>query len=491
MSRDIAWSDEQEAIFSWFEDEGGNLVVRARAGTGKTTTILEGVKRAPEKKILLAAFNKTIATELQRRVSSAAVEAKTLHGLGFSFLRKNWTNVRLDEKGNRAMDLAKKAAPDAPDPIARIVAKLHSKAREVSPFASVSDLADIGARFDIMPDKEWEPSGWGMDHVCEVAKRAMDLAKERTVLIDFADMIYLPLVHHMLKPWYGLVVIDEAQDMTNAQLMIAMGACKKKGRIAVVGDDRQAIYGFRGADSGSLDRLKKELSAEELGLKTTYRCPKTVVALAATIVPDFRAAASAPEGKISVLKEDKLVENSKEGDFILSRTNAPLVRHCLALLRAGRRAKIKGRDIGKGIIALINKQKADSVPDLVGSVAEWSERERQTAMRLEEKAQKTRLEFLDDQEELIKSLSEGAATVAEVKARADALFADDAERGNVMLSTVHKAKGLEADRVFLLEETFKRSKNRPDVMAGGEEANIRYVAITRAKKELFLVGGSE
>ena len=71
-----------------------------------------------------------------------------------------------------------------------------------------------------------------------------------------------------------MVVVDEAQDMTSAQLEIAVGACKRGGRVVIVGDDRQAIYGFRGADSGGLDRLKKLLKAKELGLTTTYRLPE-------------------------------------------------------------------------------------------------------------------------------------------------------------------------------------------------------------------------
>jgi DNA helicase IV len=95
-----------------------------------------------------------------------------------------------------------------------------------------------------------------------------------------------------------LVIIDEAQDMNASQLLLAMKSCKKGGRIAVVGDDRQAIYGFRGADSNSLDRLKGELVAHELGLTTTYRCPKVVVAGAARLVPDYTAAPAAPEGEM-------------------------------------------------------------------------------------------------------------------------------------------------------------------------------------------------
>lgn len=142
-----AWSTQQQAIFTWFASGRGNLVVRARAGTGKTTTILEGVERAPERQILLAAFNKSIARELQARVRNPRVEAKTLHGLGLKYVRRNW-RVEVeedDQKGERARKLARRACGEqAPDPIVKVVANLHTKAREIAPHAC--ELADVEAR---------------------------------------------------------------------------------------------------------------------------------------------------------------------------------------------------------------------------------------------------------------------------------------------------------------------------------------------------------
>lgn len=84
------WSDQQVQIFNWFKSGTGNLIVRARAGTGKTTTILEGINHAPENKILLAAFNKRIATELTEKLGDPRAEAKTLHSLGYKFLTYAW-----------------------------------------------------------------------------------------------------------------------------------------------------------------------------------------------------------------------------------------------------------------------------------------------------------------------------------------------------------------------------------------------------------------
>lgn len=481
MSR--TWSPEQLAIFAWFQTGRGNLVVRARAGTGKTTTILEGIDRAPERSILLAAFNRSIADELGHKLNNPRAEAKTLHTLGFKFILRNWTGVKVDENGTRALNLATQACGEqAPDPMIRLVKQLHTKAREIKPFAKrAEELMDLATQFDLIPDEEWEQDGWDAYRICDLSIKAMELAKLRTPVIDFADMIFLPLVHHWVRAWFDLVVVDEAQDMTVAQLMLATGACRRGGRIAVVGDDRQAIYAFRGADSGSLDRLKQQLNAVELGLTTTYRCPKLVVALASKLVPDFKAAASAPDGTIKSVSEEAMMKGVKEGDFILSRTNAPLIKVCMALLKQGTRARIKGRDIGKGIAALIRKLRPESVMDLGVKMGEWMATELERAMKLGEEASTERSNFVQDQFALVMALMEGVATVAEVEARIIELFSDSAEHQAVMCSTVHRAKGLETDHVFLLEGTFRSNSQ--------EEDNIRYVAITRSKSELNWVAG--
>lgn len=492
------WSLQQDAIFTWFETsqvvevhtgEGHrpmstprNLVVRARAGTGKTTTIVEGVSRAPERQILLAAFNREIAQELERRVRNPRVEVKTLHGLGLRYIRRNW-RVEVEDsnrRGERAASLARRSAPDAPDQVLRIVASLHTKARELMPRASVRDVEDIAYRFDIVPDESWQDDGWSVGRVAECAHRAMQLAKVQTGVVDYADMIFLPVAMRWIRPWFDLVVVDEAQDMTETQLEIARGACRRTGRVCVVGDDRQAIYGFRGADSGSLDRLKKELGAAELGLTVTYRCGSLIVDLARQLVPDFTAAPGAARGEIVRCDDERMLDDVREGDFVISRKNAPLVGVCMSLLKRGTRARIRGRDIGKGIVALIRRLKASTIADLPRLLDAYVEREIAKTSKLAEAAREAREELVRDQRDVVTALCEGAATLRELETRVEELFSDDDSRGAVLCTTVHKVKGLEADRTFLLEGTFRR---------GLEEDNIRYVAITRARQRLCWVSG--
>lgn len=253
------------------------------------------------------------------------------------------------------------------------------------------------------------------------------------------------------------------------------------GRIVIVGDDRQGIYGFRGASVNALDLLKAKLQADEMPLTVTRRCPRAVVALAAQIVPDFTAHPDAPEGTVDTLEESKIVSAVKPGDFILSRTNAPLVGLCLKLVANDIPARVRGRNIGEGLIALIEKAKAATLSDVSKYLDKWEAKQMKRCADLpEEKAEKLSAD-VQDKRQALDMLIGATETVSELISKIDAMFSDKAEVKAVMLSTVHKSKGLEADRVFLLESTFKASK-------GIEDDNIRYVALTRARSHLTLVG---
>lgn len=484
------WSAQQEAIFEWFENANSlfaivpNLVVRARAGTGKTTTILEGINRAPEKNIILCAFNKRIATELSARITNPNASAQTLHSLGFGLVRKFWTGVRVGQGSDRADSLAEQVCGmRCPDVVKRLVSKLHTKGREINPHArEVGELTNLLYQFECEPDESWVKAGFDAVYVERKALEAMELAasvKPVKTGIDFADMIFLPVRNGWMHAQYDLVVVDEAQDMTVAQLEIAQGVCN--GRMAIVGDDRQAIYGFRGADSNSLDRLKNELKATELPLTCTYRCGLSIVADAARLVPDFTGAAK-HEGAIVECDYARMLTSVELGDFVLSRANAPLVSTAFALLRAGKRARIAGRDIGAGLKSLIKKlgKGCKDVECLIDRIASWREREtRKFAIAKNE----TQVDRIHDQADTLMVICEEATSIADVEAKIDGLFTDDGlgQAGVITCSSVHKAKGLEAETVFLLTYTlYPRGVNQ-------EEENIEYVAITRAKNTLIKV----
>ena len=173
-------SPEQLKFRKWFKSGHGNLIGRARAGTGKTTTILDGVEVAPESKILLAAFNKSIANELQARIKSERVQAKTLHGLGYAFVRKMWSAVSVDVDGKRALDLARAVCePMTSHRVLQLLSRIHSKLREVQPHETLPDDAlAIMTRFDLLPDDEMEiEDGVTERWLANRASKAVELAR--------------------------------------------------------------------------------------------------------------------------------------------------------------------------------------------------------------------------------------------------------------------------------------------------------------------------
>lgn len=512
------WSDQQQDIFNWFQSGAGatgiygahgcgHLVVRARAGTGKTTTIIEGVNQAPESDILLCAFNKKIAEELNSRLDNPNAEAKTLHSVGFGAIRKMWRGISVAKSTTRADYLTDQVCGmQCPRPVGRLVSQLHTKGRDMLPIEpTFKELRDLCLFFDLAPDDDWAATQraarypgenrprdmkkaptYDLDYVVGRALAAMLFAAKTEptfdIGIDFADMIYLPLVWNLLSPDYEMVVIDEAQDLTVAQITIAQRICR--GRICVVGDDKQAIYAFRGADTGSLDRLRTELDAGELPLVTTYRCCQAVVRRAQTLVPDIEAAESNPEGIVDEASYDQMLKDAQPGDFILSRLNAPLVSTTLRLLKQGKRARMAGRDIGAGISAILRKigmKGSSTIEDVLKRLTAW---ETKTVTRLATYNQQELIERCRDQADMIRALAEDAEDSEDLTNRIEWLFTDEVEDSSLILcSSVHKAKGLEADRVWILQETlYLRGPSQ-------EEDNIYYVATTRAKSHLTMVTG--
>lgn len=457
------WTAQQEAIFAEVTNGLGNITVVARAGTGKTTVIIEAVNR----------------------IRNAKAQAMTLHALGYRAVLTYWTGIRPENnpKVSRADMLAEKVCgPIAPDAIKRLVSKLHTKGREINPLArTVGDLTDILYNFECEPDDTWQSAGYDARYVEVKALAAMELAATvRPANIDFADMIFLPVRNGWLQKQFDMVIVDEAQDMTVAQLLIAQGVCK--GRLVVVGDDRQAIYGFRGADSGSLARLTAELKSTVLPLTVTYRCGQSIVALAAQLVPDFQAAPTNAQGTIENILDSQLVTMADAGDFILSRLNAPLVGTAMSLLRNGKRARVAGRDIGAGLKALIRKlaRNARTVEQLLEKLSIWEAREAAKFLAADREAQ---ADAVHDKAATLITIAEGVDSIEDIEVRIDALFTDDGlgQAGVITCSSVHRAKGLEASRVFILDFTlYTRGRN-------AEEENIEYVAITRAKNTLVRV----
>src|SRR5206468_3822369 len=150
--------------------------------------------------------------------------------------------------------------------------------------------------------------------------------------------------------------IDEAQDTNPARRALAKLALKPGGRLIAVGDPMQAIYGFTGASHDAMDLIAAEFDTVELPLSVSYRCARTIIGMAQTIVPYLEAAPNAPDGAVSRLPLKTALNALKPSDAVLCRQTAPLVSLAFKLIAAGRGCIILGREIAKGLTNLIDKQ---------------------------------------------------------------------------------------------------------------------------------------
>lgn len=471
---DRQWSAAQLAVFAAVEsDAHRHLVIEALAGSGKTTTIVEALTHTREAdSCLFVAFNKSIATELATRVPEG-VEVSTLHSFGLKCITRAFGRRNIDDRHVAAQlkDLIpQQRYGDGSYEARKAVAKLVSIAKGcLLTFPSELDAAADAYGIDF-------PRGWDRDRLVRVAHAVLQAEQvDDTGPIDFDDMIWLPVVRNLPIRTFDWVFVDETQDLNPAQLEIVKRAAGDEGRIVAVGDRRQAIYGFRGADRNAIPRMISELSAHVLPLNVTYRCPLAVVAEACELVPQLEAAPGAASGVVRDASETELLRDAQPGDFVISRTNAPLIALCYRWLSSQRKACIKGRDVGQGLEAFIKSTNATTVVELQACVDSWHAAE---VRRLT--AQDRSTDAVDDKRACVMALSEGCRSVDEVVGRISRLFGDGNEAGAILLTSTHKAKGLEADRVWLLRETYCK-------WPGQEEDNLLYVAQTRSKHELIYV----
>jgi DNA helicase-2/ATP-dependent DNA helicase PcrA len=469
------WSSYQEAIFENVRSGKGHTVVKALAGTGKTTTVVRALRYVPRGvSVLMVAFNKVIADELKNRVPRG-VEVSTCHSFGLKTITRALGRLPIDKDKtyNAFRDLYRGGVFSAQQ--CRVVCKLVSLAKATL-AETPEDLDDIIDEFGLIDD----PHEVKRQDVIRDAQELLLRAKTDPKCVDFDDMIWLPHALALAPRTYDRVFVDETQDLNRAQIELVMKACSRfDGRITAIGDENQALYGFRGADRDSIRNIIDRYEATVLPLSITYRCPKSVVRVAQSVVPEFEAGPDNPEGSVDNASTEQMVREAGPGDFVLSRTNAPLIGLCLRLLREGRKALVRGRDIGTNLAAIVKRSEAKTTQELAVYLDEWSRNE-QARLLAKQPPQEAAAQLVADKAECLEALSEGTGSVAEVLLRIERLFDDATPKNAVVFCTTHKAKGLEAPTVWVLRDTYRPRQNQA-------ESACWYVAVTRAKSRLVLV----
>ena len=494
------WSKFQLDIFDWIEHDQGHLVVEAVAGAGKTSTLIKCLDFIPQNsKVLLTAFNTDIVSELKKKtVDRENVDVKTLHGLGLLFIKKNLPQVG-----------------GIPEPfkydayIKNNIKELSSintytlKGREYFRYLeNIKKYVDFGRFYlcQTVKDLDFIEDRYGIDTIAdekEVAINVMEWGKNALETIDYTDMIWLPNVL-FLKPLgllYDFIFVDECQDLNRAERELLLKCFKMGTRMVSVGDTSQCLYSFAGSDPESFNTLKALPNTKSLPLSISYRCGKNIVNFAKKLVQSIEAADNAIEGQI--LKNVSL-DTVKDGDMILCRNNAPLVQIYNEFLKLGKKCHIRGKDIGNNLKAIVKSTrqeilnvdcKEDGVfvrlyDDLFTSRNKIMEKfgiDTETAM--DSPQIQNKLDMIN----ALEILAEGINTSDEIIAKIDEIFPKRDKKSGISLSTIHKAKGLEAENVYIACESLMPSKSAKKDWEIRQEYNLMYVAYTRAKNTLGFI----
>lgn len=494
---DFTPSEYQKKIFEFITKGTGNAVINAKAGSGKTTTLVEAMKLIPSKeKVLFVAFNKAIEQELSARLKGYDnVDIKTYHGLGYALLRNNLgknSGVRLNEYKyttfiNNNIHIL---APDSYSLRKDDMRLFKTNLKQIVDYArfnlaeTVDEIKEVCKKYGItlvLNEPEIVPTilNWGKNHLTE---------------IDYTDMIWLCIERDIKTRTYkyDYIFIDEAQDSSIMQQALIKKCFKRGSRFVAIGDEFQCINAFAGADQDAFRKLQNEPNTKILTLPITYRCPKSVVRFVCnTTGVEIEAPEDAIEGEI---KFNVNPYEPKNNDMVLCRNTAHLVKLYMRYNRTNKKSYLKGRNIGETFKTVLQQTGQDYLsrdmitdgvfPRLYERLFDMINKEISITCMEYEDVVNTRpiMDFIDTIKAL-EALSDGIVWKDELIRKIDTIFTDN-DKDGVCLSTIHKAKGLEADNVFILCPSLMPSKYAKKEWEKKAEENLIYVAITRAKKTL-------
>jgi DNA helicase-2/ATP-dependent DNA helicase PcrA len=553
--------DVLEKLQSYFEAKlagtypGGvfSIFLSAVAGSGKTSTIMliAGLLNRIEKERGMPlewcslSFNRPImlASNKKYREHGYKEVARTTNSLGRSILvaAAEAGLCRRPGKLNKAKysDLAKRycsthslSIPQVPkeSPLRESEASLAGKIRHLVSAARLTNCEpnekNLLALIKHYPDLRISPMSPYWPFIWQAVRPIIRDGIERyneTGEHDFDDQIFLPVALDVAAPIFDVIAVDEAQDLNKVRTELVKRSIKPDGALIFVGDRRQAIQGFAFADTESVDNIIRDTRAVEMPLTCCWRCARNIIRLAQEINAEIEARPNADDGLIEQVSEAAYIgmlqpgyyhptdkSQCREADMVVCRIKADLVKGCLAAIRAGKYAIVRGRDIGRNVIALL-EDVLKLFPFAAYDMARLDEALHEyhlqhVAALAKKKDAEEEIEAFTDLVDTLEALIDGykmtmpaRMSMSDLTAFIESKFEgddddEDSQREGprpVVFSTIHKAKGLETDRVFILRGDLMP---HPAAIKSGkawqveQEFNVLYVAVTRAKHELYFVG---
>lgn len=285
----------------------GPLVIATGAGTGKTRVLTSRVARlidagVPPERILLLTFTRRAAAAMTSRAAAMVGDAAlaqriaggTFHAVAHRVVAEYAQHLGLSD-----------VTVLAPDDVTDLIDLLRSEHgldgtdRRMPTSRAIADIASRAVSLE-RPGRDVisEQFPWALPHADRIMallrgyaqrKRSRGLLDLDDLLVAWRALVRDPDVGARLRARWGWVLVDEYQDVNRVQADIVQGLCPEGRGLTVVGDDAQAIYGFRGAGAGQLQEVLDRLPhAELIRLERNFRSTQPILDLAnATRPPDF------------------------------------------------------------------------------------------------------------------------------------------------------------------------------------------------------------
>jgi DNA helicase II / ATP-dependent DNA helicase PcrA len=507
----------------------GPVAIMAGAGTGKTTAITHRIAYQvatgtfPADRLLAVTFTERAARELKRRLAALGVDgvdARTFHSAAFAQLRWLWPADGaplpevLDHKAPLIAPLAKALPPPHRFlPRSELAGEIEwAKNRMVSPSGYLDELDRTGHEPPIPAEL--------MLRVFDGYERRRSSAGR----MDFEDMLGLavrmlserPEAAAAVRERFHAFTVDEFQDVNPLQAALLDGWLGERDDVCVVGDDYQTIYTFTGASPEHLLGFTTRFPrATLIRLRRNYRSSPQVLEFANKLVPHLGGfektlEATQPPGPepVALGTADHDVEvaavvqavgrlraegTALERIAVLYRINARSEPFEEAFAAAGIAYQVRDgaflrRPGPRAALQRLRRGAVGAVVDVVAAVTDAlgydPEADPDADEEITRQADLSRLRVLAAEFAEAHPAGELTAFVAELRRR----FSPEHEGRGVILSTYHRAKGLEFDAVFLPRLTdgelpFRSGRAKADPV---EERRLLYVGITRARRYLFL-----
>lgn len=537
---------QQDILDFFLNNPQSNMLVNALAGSGKSTTACMLSEHSKTSDLYIA-FNASVVEEFKKKIKNPKTKVMTMHSLAYSIMLYNVEQESKDSgekpKGFGSQRSKRTVSLDNFKPhkiLDEEITKRYGRYIEFAKRVFLKDnyinlynlcrltLTDMSSNKDVsrLIDDHvlflyYGDEGYSAPDISEITStlKILDTKSrqqfETQGVIDFTDMLWITFNKLKYDNWevpywalYTNIYCDEVQDFSNIQLNFLKFIKRTKGRYVFIGDFHQAIYNFAGANAQAFNQIPKMFApVKTFDLPICYRCAKSHLSrvnreYGIPILP----CDDAPMGFVKTIDKNKISEYAKAGDMVISRKNKWIAEVVLDLARNGTPIFIEDKEM----VAAIKRQILSSKCTSVGTLEKFLQKVISNYnKKLFEIVSKNAREGGHEEEhleavaeanskidntsfllEILEGYLENHASsdsVSKFSNFIDKLLNTTPSPNCVRLCSIHKAKGLEATNVFVLNEAkinydFRNSKEQ-----NIQEKNLSYIATTRAKEGLYLV----